>query len=285
MIEVDSLTYTYPHRTDPALEGIELNIPAGQFCGIVGPNGAGKSTLCYALSGFIPHFYRGQYKGRVVVEGRELSSTPLGELAGEVGLVFQNPFNQITGARYTVREEVAFGLENLGVPRPEMAKRVEEVLSRMGLGGLADRSPYALSGGQQQRLAIASILVMRPKVIVLDEPTSQLDPVGTQEVFSALEELVRERDTTVILAGQKLEWLARFADRVLFLDGGRLVADGPPREVLAAPWIEDRGVQPTRYTVAARKAQEGRLSAADQALPVTFEQAVEFFLWTFRSRT
>ena len=277
MIHITSLTYTYPATQSPALVDVTLAVPAGQFCAVVGANGAGKSTLCYAIAGFVPHFYNGELTGSVQVAGFDVPSASLAALAGAVGLVFANPFNQITGARFTVREEIAFGLENLGVPRAEMAPRIEEVLALTGLSGLADRSPYALSGGQQQRVAIASVLVMRPQVLVLDEPTSQLDPVGTREVFEALHSLAAAGGTTVILVEQKPEWIAVYADRVIVLDRGRIVADGPPREVFAGPDLAQFGLAATRYTQAARLAVERGTAPADRPLPVTLEQATHFF--------
>lgn len=277
MIHIDSFSFTYAATTSPALKGINLEIPAGQFCGIVGPNGAGKSTLCFVLSGFVPHFYKGMYDGQVIVGGRKIAETALSQLAGEVGLVFQNPFNQISGARFTVREEVAFGPENLAVPREEMRERLEQVLEQTGLTDLADRSPYTLSGGQQQRLAIASMLVMRPKILVLDEPTSQLDPLGTKEVFEVLRELVKQGETTVILTEHKLERLANFVDRVIVLHDGRIIDDGVPREVLTSKYIGEYGVPQTRYTRAARLASELGKAPRDRRLPVTLEQAVEYF--------
>lgn len=277
MIHIDSFSFTYAATTSPALEGINLDIPSGQFCGIVGPNGAGKSTLCFALSGFVPHFYKGIYDGEVIVGGRKIAETALSQLAGEIGLVFQNPFNQISGARFTVREEVAFGLENLAVPREEMQERLEQVLEQTGLTDLADRSPYTLSGGQQQRLAIASMLVMRPKILVLDEPTSQLDPLGTKEVFEVLRELVKQGETTVILTEHKLERLASFVDRVIVLHDGQIIDDGTPRSVLTSHQIDEYGVPQTRYTRAARLANELGKVPQNRRLPVTLEQAVEFF--------
>ena len=276
MISVKDFTYTYPATPAPALREINLEVGEGQFLGIVGANSSGKSTLCYALSGFIPDFYNGTVVGQVQVAGRDLLHTPLAELAGEIGLVFANPFNQITGARFTVREELAFGLENLGCPREEMLPRIEEVLGVTGLRELADRSPYALSGGQQQRLAIASVMVMRPKVLVLDEPTSQLDPVGTREVFETLDNLTKS-GMTVVLAEHKLEWIAVHADRVIVLSEGRIVMDGPPGGILAAAELEKYGLAPTRYTQAARLAVEQGLVSAERPLPVTLDEAVGFF--------
>jgi energy-coupling factor transporter ATP-binding protein EcfA2 len=276
MIRVGDLIYSYPTGASPALRGVSLDVPEGQFLALVGANGAGRSTLCYALSGFVPHFYKGDFSGSVVVAGHDVPHSTLGELAGEVGLVFSNPFNQITGACYTLRDEVAFGLENLGVPREEMIPRVEEAIDLAGLVGMEDRSPYALSGGQQQRLAIASVIVMRPRVLVLDEPTSQLDPVGSREVFELLDNLARRGGTTVVLVEQKLEWIAVHADRVVALHQGRIVADGKPREVLASPEVERIGVGSTRYTQTARDYGRREPESVDGPLPVTLEQTVEY---------
>ena len=277
MIRLREATYYYPRATRPALAELSLEVPAGQFCAVIGANGAGKSTLCAALAGFVPHFYRGKLSGTVEVAGIDVAQSSLAEMSGTVGLVFSNPFNQITGARFTVRDEVAFGLENMGVPTDEMGARIDDMLRFAGLADLADRSPFALSGGQQQRLAIASVLVMRPQLIVLDEPTSQLDPIGSKEVFTVLRDLAATDEATVFLAEQKLEWVAAFADRVIVLHEGRLVADGPPGEILASPALEGYGLEPTRYTRAARAAQAAGLVPAGRPLPVTLEQAVEFF--------
>lgn len=277
MIEIDSLTYSYPVANRPALRDLSLRIPEGQFCAILGANGAGKSTLCYAISGFVPHFYRGKMEGRVQVAGMSIADASLADLAGVVGLVFSNPFNQITGACYSVREEIAFGLENLGLPRPEMHERIDHVLALARLEDLSERSPFALSGGQQQRLALASILAMQPRVLVLDEPTSQLDPAGAREVFAMLGALAEERGVTVILASHALEWVAAYADRVIVLDEGAVAADGAPAEVLTASELETSAVGATRYTQAARRGQQQGLVPARRSLPVTLEQAAAFW--------
>jgi energy-coupling factor transporter ATP-binding protein EcfA2 len=277
VIRLSNVTYSYPRAESPALDNLSLDIPAGQFCAVIGANGAGKSTLCATLSGFVPHFFRGKLAGQVEVAGIDIAGTTLAELSGTVGLVFSNPFNQISGARFTVREEIAFGMENMGVPPEEMHRRIDEVLQFTGLTDLGDRSPYALSGGQQQRLAIASVLVMRPKILVLDEPTSQLDPIGSKEVFAILNGLASTDVATVVLAEQKLEWVATFADRVIVLDKGRLVADGDPREILASENLAGHGLEPTRYTQIARLARAAGLQLPDSPLPVTLEEAVEFF--------
>ena len=186
IVELQNVTYKYPLTDVNVLEGINLKVEEGEFIAVIGPNGAGKSTLCYTLAGFVPHFYKGVLSGTVKVAGIETQGSSLSEWVLNVGLAFQNPFNQISGAKYTVFEEIAFGLENIGVPRDEMKERVERALEMTGISDLAGRSPYSLSGGQQQRVALTSILVMEPKVLVLDEPTSQMDPIGTREVFGVI---------------------------------------------------------------------------------------------------
>src|SRR5512140_1279443 len=217
IIELQHVTYKYPLTETPVLSGINLSVNEGEFVAVVGPNGAGKSTLCYTIAGFIPHFFKGDLQGTVEVAGIEAKSSTLNQWVLNVGLAFQNPFNQISGAKFTVFEEVAFGLENLGVPRQEIGPRVEQALALNGIADLADRSPYSLSGGQQQRVALTSILVMQPKVLVLDEPTSQMDPAGTREVFGLIRSLA-ERGMTVVMAEHKIEWVATFAHRVVALD-------------------------------------------------------------------
>src|SRR3990170_1225011 len=277
MISLQHVTYTYPGTTSPALRDISLTIPAGQFCALIGANGAGKSTLAYTLAGFVPHFYHGKLSGEVTLAGKPTRLTPLSELVLSVGLIFQNPFNQISGTKFTVREEIAFGLENLGMPRPEMQARVAATMALLGIEDLADRSPLALSGGQMQRVAIASVLAMRPKVLVLDEPTSQLDPIGSREVFTAVRALMAEEDMTVVMIEHKLEWVSVFADRVVALAEGTIIADGKAVEVLTDESLMGQGVGQTHYTLAARQARQlGRWPGA-RPLPVTLEQAVQGF--------
>jgi energy-coupling factor transport system ATP-binding protein len=277
MIDVRDLTYTYPSTTHPALERVSFHLSPGEVVGLVGANGAGKSTLCYALAGYVPHFFRGTLHGEVHAFGRIVSATPVGELASEIGLVFHNPFNQISGARFSVLEEVAFGLENLGLPPEQIGDRAHQALDLTGLTDLAERSPFTLSGGEQQRLAIASILAMQPRLLVLDEPTSQLDPAGTRAVFDVLRRMAGERGTTVVIAEHKLARLCSVADRMLALAEGHLVADGSPRQVLSGVDLEAWGIGATRLTQAARLTIRRGLRAGTPELPVTVEDAVGFF--------
>ena len=281
-INLQNVTYTYPLTDVPVLKDINLQVEEGEFVAVVGPNGAGKSTLCYTLAGFVPHFFKGELTGTVEVAGQELHNSTLSEWVLRVGLAFQNPFNQISGAKYTVFEELAFGLENIGVPRDEMQARVREAMELTGITDLADRSPYSLSGGQQQRVALTSILVMQPKVLVLDEPTSQMDPIGTREVFGVVRGMA-ERGMTVILAEHKVEWIARFADRVVALKDGEILLDGEPSQVLTSPLLPENGFGISRYTSVARKAQEMGLWNGEE-LPVTVEEAVQSFRSLLTSR-
>ncbi len=270
MLHVSDLTYFYPDTDVPALRDVALSLEQGEILLLAGGTGSGKSTLCYALAGFVPHFFNGELAGDVRLAGRSMRETPLGEWVQQVGLVLQNPFNQISGARITVFEEVAFGLENLGVPRAEIGPRVQRILEQLNIAPLAERSPYALSGGQMQRVAIASILVLRPRLLVLDEPTAQLDPEGTQEVFEVIRTLADE-GASVVLATHKLSEAARLATRALVLHEGQVALQGDARAVLADPRLPTWQVEPPLYaTLAARL-------GLPQPWPVTLEEAVEVF--------
>lgn len=274
ILTVESLSFKYLESSTLALKQVSVAFEPGSVTAIVGANGAAKSTLCYALAGFIPHFFRGEMRGSVHVNGADTRETPLAKLVTQAGMVFQNPFNQISGAKLSVFEEVAFGLENLGVPHDEIKARVDRALDLFGLEGASDQSPFALSGGQQQRLALASIFVMDPPIMVLDEPTSQLDPEGTREVMGTIQKLAAQ-GRTIVMVEHKLEWIARLASRVLVLDHGALVADGESGAILSR--AQEWGLNETYYARAARLAQERGLVSAAGSLPQTLEQATRFF--------
>jgi energy-coupling factor transporter ATP-binding protein EcfA2 len=275
IVNLNNITYQYPLTDTPVLKNINMQVEEGEFIAVIGPNGAGKSTLCYTLAGFVPHFFKGELTGSVEVDGKDLHTSTLNEWVLNVGLAFQNPFNQISGAKYTVFEELAFGLENIGVPLEEMKSRVEAAMKMTGISDLADRSPYSLSGGQQQRVALTSILVMQPRVLVLDEPTSQMDPIGTREVFGVIRRLA-EKGMTVVLVEHKVEWIAQFADRVIALNEGEILLQGTPSDVLTSDLLEGKGFGVSRYTSVAREAGKMGLWKKDR-LPVTLDEAVEGF--------
>lgn len=275
LVNLQNVTYKYPLTKTPVLQNVNLQVNEGEFVAVMGPNGAGKSTLCYALAGFVPHFFKGEISGEIEVDGKKSSESTLDDWVLNVGLAFQNPFNQISGAKYTVFEEIAFGLENIGVPRSEMKDRVEEAMALTGIRDLADRSPYSLSGGQQQRVALTSILVMQPKLLVLDEPTSQMDPIGTREVFGVVRKMA-EDGMTVVMVEHKVEWIAHFADRVIALKEGQILLEGKPNKVLTSDALIENGFNISRYTSVAREAKKQGFWKQDQ-LPVTLFEAADGF--------
>ncbi len=229
LVRFDKVSYIYPRSTRPALRNISLEIKQGEFIGLIGATGAGKTTLCLTLNGIIPQFYGGRFFGRLRVAGMDTLEHPTRELARHVGMVFQDPESQLVAN--SVEDEIAFALENLRVPRDEMRARISHVLQVVRLDGCERKHPHELSGGQKQRLAIAAALAMQPTLLVLDEPTSQLDPVGEQEVFSVVGELNRQLGVTVLMAGHAAERLAEHATRIILLSAGELVAFGPPDEI------------------------------------------------------
>ena len=271
VITVENLRYRYPHTKELALDGLDFSVEKGEFIGIIGENGAGKSTLSQAIMGLVPQFYKGAYGGMVTVDGIEAGKTPVAQLCGHVGLVFQNPFNQLSGAKDNVYEEVAFGMQNLGVPAEEMKKRVEEALKLLDIWQYRDRNPFDLSGGQMQRVAIASVLVMRPDVMILDEPTSQLDPEGSDEVFRAVETLTGS-GITILMIEQKIEKLAAYCDRILLLHKGKQIAFDTPQKVFSMPDLNDYGIQAPAFT---RICKAEQVTLADGTYPVTVKEAAE----------
>ncbi|MGF1570764.1 MAG: ABC transporter ATP-binding protein [Nodosilinea sp.] len=226
---LDRVSYQYPGAAEPVLKDISLTIHQGEFLGIIGPTGAGKTTLCLALNGIIPQFYGGRFFGQIAVAGLDTLDHPVSQLARCVGIVFEDPEIQLTGT--SVENEIAFALENLRVPRAEILARIPRVLAAVRLSGFEHKHPQELSGGQKQRLAIAAALALQPNMLVLDEPTSQLDPIGTQEVFATVQALQQELGVTIVMVSHAAEEMAEFADRIALLSEGRLIALGPPDDI------------------------------------------------------
>ncbi len=268
-VKIENLSFTYSGGEKPALNKINLEIKRGEYLGIMGLNGAGKTTLGLSINGIVPQSTMGLYDGKVTVEGLDTATTPVREMARTVGIVFDNPEFQMS--QVSAAEEVALGLENLGVPNEEMPPRVGAALGTVGLAGFEERSPMGLSGGQQQRLAIASVLAMQPKILFMDEPTSNLDPIGKEEVFELARKLNREEGMTVIVAEHEAEVLAAYADRIVVLHQGEIVMIGTPSEVFS------RGAELAKIGLRVPQATELALSlaaAGAKDLPVTTDQAV-----------
>ena len=236
MIRIEDLTFYYSGAMQPALEGINLEIRDGEFVLVTGPSGSGKSSLCRCLNGLIPHFYGGKIAGRVEVGGLDTLKHSTRELATKVGMVFQDPENQLVSL--DVEREIAFGLENLAFPRDLIAKRLEESLDTLGISDLRHRQLHELSGGEKQKVAIASVLALHPEVLILDEPTSELDPKSAEEVLSLAQRLNDELGITVILIEHRLDRVIQHVDRLVVLDRGRVVADGATRDVLSKSYQE-----------------------------------------------
>ncbi len=246
VLELDHLSYAYPRREMAALDDVSLNVEPGEFVVVAGASGSGKSTLLRVASGLVPHFHGGTFSGRATVVGRDTHDHGPGELAAVVGTLFQDPETQIVMG--TVRAELAFGLENRGEAPAAVARAVEEVALALGIGELLDRPTGELSGGELQRVALGAALAGRPRLVVLDEPTSQLDPVAGDELIGLLRRLNEDLDVTVLLAEHRLERCLAAADRVLAMIAGRIAFDGSPQTFLewcatAAPSLETPGAR------------------------------------------
>ena len=248
LIELNHVTYHYPFCKEPALQDISLCLEKGRFYGVIGENGGGKTSLCNLLRGLIPHFYQGKLEGDVIIDGKDVRSWDTGELSARIGYVFQNPFTQISGIKETVFEEVAMGLENLGCPKEKMIDEVLRVCKLLDIEDLMEKSPNALSGGQRQRVAFASILAMDADILIIDEPTSQLDPQGTQDVFEIIRAL-KLSGKTILLVEHKVDQIAEYCDDVIVMQGGRIVRNGSAAEVLADPTLSDVGAVPPQVAL------------------------------------
>ena len=262
-LALEDVSVRYPGRREPALQGIDLTVAAGERLGVAGRTGAGKSTLALVAAGFIPRVVRATLTGTASLGDVPLTGTAAGPLLGRTGIVFSTPANQLSASKLTVREELAFGLENLGVPREAMDARIDAVLARLEIGHLADREPFALSGGEQQRVAIASIVAMGTSVLVLDEPTAQLDPVGTATVGRLLAELAA--DGTTILCAEHDPTILGSVDRCLVLEAGAAVAVDRPGRALGGATLNPIGLLPPTLVRLAEAAGVDPAHAFDEA--------------------
>ncbi len=273
LIRFEKVSYAYPGSDRQVLKDIDLTIDRGEIIGVIGPTGAGKSTFCLALNGIVPQFFSGTFFGTVAVAGLDTIETPTSRLARLVGMVFEDPETQITAT--TVESEVAFALENLKVPTPDISRRVRDALAMVGLTGYETKHPANLSGGQKQRLSIASALALAPDIIVLDEPTSQLDPAASEDIFAILLKLKRESRTTVVIATHASEELAQIADRILLISDGRIAAEGPPSDVFSASaMLREHRVRPPDITQSFDVLRRHAGWNAAAALPITLPAAV-----------
>jgi energy-coupling factor transport system ATP-binding protein len=229
IINIEDLWYTYPNSTKPILKGLDLQINSGEFILLTGPSGCGKTTFCRCLNGLIPRFYNGELKGNITISGMNTTETSTIQLAKEVGLIFQNPDNQIFAL--TVEKDVAFRLENIGISKKEMLEEIKWAMNITNIEHLRSRATHELSGGQKQRLTIASILAMHPKILVMDEPTAFLDPLGAERIFGVLGELNKRLGMTIILIEHRMDLAVKYVDRIILFNEGKIINDGPPSKI------------------------------------------------------
>ncbi len=272
LVELDDVTFSYSRAALPAIANISLKINTDEFVALIGPSGAGKSTLCYSLNGSIPQLFNGMMTGSVKVAGCDTFKDEIPSLAEHIGLVVQNARTQLFNV--TVLQEVAFGCENLGLPREQIQERVSQALDFVGLSGTEDREPSTLSGGQQQRLAIACVLAMDPEILVLDEPTSELDPIGAEQVMDVIARLNRELGKTIFMVTHDMEFVTKYATRVLLLHDHRLIEDGSPQTIFSnTALLEQVRIRPPQVCKLAQCLyQDGYLLAP---IPITLDSAIK----------
>jgi energy-coupling factor transporter ATPase len=275
VIETRNLSYTYPGATKPSISEVSLKVEKGEFVLITGPSGCGKTTLCRCFNGLIPHFYQGELSGAITVAGKDIMKFQTHEMAKHVGLVFQNPENQLFAL--SVEKDVAFGLENLGFPREEMRKRVDWALNLTGIYELRERSPHEVSGGQQQRVAIAAVLAMQPEIIVLDEPTSFLDPLSAERIFQVIHELNKTLGITVLLVEHRLDLTAKYANHIIIMDEGKICADGETRRILSTEETRLIGVGIPKATLLFEMLEKQGMKLGDRT-PLSSDEMAEQLL-------
>ncbi len=275
VIEIKNLTYTYPGASKPSIQDVNLTVEKGEFVLITGPSGCGKTTLCRCFNGLVPHFYQGEIKGEVTVAGENALEHHTYELAKHVGMVFQNPENQLFAL--SIEKDVAFGLENVGVPRAEMRKKVDWALNQTGIYDIRERSPHEISGGQQQRVAIASVLAMEPEIIVLDEPTSFLDPLSAEKIFEVIYRLNKEHGITVILVEHRLDLTAKYTNHLVVMDQGTVRLEGDPRQILSNEETRLIGVGIPKATLLYQMLKKEGLPLSDKT-PLSSEELAQQLL-------
>mgnify|MGYP000013818672 FL=1 len=271
-IEFKDVSYAYPLTNKAAVKHLNCKLESGKCYGIIGPNAGGKTTFCNLMRGLCPKFYGGILKGDAIVNGKSTREWEDEELSIQIGYVFQDPFAQVSGIKETVFEEIGMGLENLGVETEEMIQRILEISKMVNVESLLQKNPLALSGGQCQRVAFASVLALNSDIIVIDEPTSQLDPSSTNDVFEIISAL-KNQGKTVIIAEHKIDLLAEYCDEIIAMAEGRIIAQGDTREVLANPILREKGVRiPQTVSLAINMEKEG---IPLRNIPINKKEAIE----------
>ena len=269
--KLEDISYKYPLTEENILKNITIGMEKGEFWAVIGKNGSGKTTLCNVLRRFAPDFYKGELTGRIILENKELKDYTVKEIVQKIGFVFQNPFTQISGVKETVFEEIAFGLENLGLEANYIKNKVEETLELLHIKELRHKNPYELSGGQGQKVALASIIAMEPEILIIDEPTSQLDPQGTEEIFKIIN-MLAEKGKTIILVEHKIELIGEYAEKVIVLDEGEVILKGDTKDVLKNKLLLEKEIGMPQYAMLAYELSENMPDKIKfEEIPITKE--------------
>lgn len=270
-IEFQDVSYAYPLTRKAAVRHLNCQLETGKCYGVIGPNAGGKTTFCNLMRGLCPNFYGGILKGTVLINGKNLLEWEEEELSVQIGYVFQDPFAQVSGIKETVFEEIGMGMENLGVEAEEMITRIVEIAKMVHVDTLLQKNPLALSGGQCQRVAFASILALNSDIIVIDEPTSQLDPEASSDVFEIID-LLKKQGKTIIIAEHKVDLLAEYCDEIIAIADGSIIAQGSAEDVFADPVLRERGVRiPQVVNLAVEMERAGK---PFRRMPITMEETI-----------
>lgn len=273
LLEFHNFYFRYKKNKEYQLNEINLKIDENNFILLCGQTGSGKTTLIRCMNGLIPQFYPGFYRGSVEVLGKDTAEIPIADLSTEIGIVFQNPENQLISMN--VEHEIAFGMENLGVPREEMERRIKDVIKLTEIEHLLDKAPFELSGGEQQRVAIASILVLEPRVLVLDEPTALLDPSMAEKIIKLLKKIQIEKNMTIIISEHRMDLVVPYANEIILLDNARILEHGKRDEVLNSENFQRLNInKPVIYSVFTKLKSENLYK---KNIPASIDDAIKSF--------
>ncbi|MEM3061049.1 MAG: ABC transporter ATP-binding protein, partial [Candidatus Bathyarchaeia archaeon] len=274
IIEIRDVWFKYEYEENWALKGLDLEVKKGEFALITGPTGSGKTTLGLTISGLVPNFIDGSFKGEVLVDGELMTKESFPELGLKVGIVWQNPENQLFGL--SVEEEIVFGLENMALPNDEIRDRLEWALQVVGMSEFLNKSPYELSGGQKQRVVIAAVLARRPEILVLDEPTAELDPQGRADVIRVIEELRKQEEMTIVMIEHRMDELMDYIDKAMLMEDGRISFVAEPNVFFSnSDNLKQKGVRPPQVVEFFNRAKEFDRSIFENKIPLTLAQAHE----------
>ncbi len=271
LVKFKNFYYRYKGNEEYALNNINLNIKDNHFILLCGETGSGKTTLIRCMNGLIPQFYAGFYKGNVELwNGKTTIETPIADLSTEIGIVFQNPENQLIAMN--VEHEIAFGLENIGIPAKEISKRIQESASITEIEHLLDKAPFELSGGEQQRVAIASILVLEPKLLILDEPTALLDPYMAKKIINLLNEIKDEKNLSILISEHRLDLILPFSQQIILMKNGKIVEYGESDHIINSTNFQLLQLnKPVIYSIFSILKKENLF---DKKIPISIPEAV-----------